>query len=504
MSAKIKVTIGECEVEVLQGTILSEVLEGEKPCGGHGKCGKCKIVVHGCISDPGPSEVRLLSPEELAAGVRLACLTKATGDCVVERLSGDEKTAIITDGSLPAFPLAPLFSTYGVAIDLGTTTLAARLYDPSGKLLAETARLNPQSKWGADVISRIESAMAGKSDLLADSIRRALDEILLRLAKDAGITPREIDGISITGNTTMLSLLCGESVEPLAHAPFAAKRLFGETLAAGELTFSSVLPETPVYFLPCIAAFVGADMTAALLAAEIEKNKTALLIDIGTNGEMALWHDGQLTVCSTAAGPAFEGIGISMGMRGAEGAIDKVHLSGGEWKVHVIGDTEPRGICGSGLVDAIACMLESEVIDDSGYLEEEKFVIRPPVSLTPKDVRMVQLAKSAISAGLLTLMENGRVTPEEISVLYIAGGFGNYLNTKSAAAIGLLPADLTNKVRFVGNAALYGAAMLLLNGAFAPTLNRLAENASVLDLSCSAVFSERYIDGIIFGKIECT
>ncbi|MBR6739348.1 MAG: DUF4445 domain-containing protein, partial [Oscillospiraceae bacterium] len=362
MSEKITVTVNGKPIEATPGLTLSEIVQGEKPCGGHGKCGKCKVIVKGHVASPSESERKLLSECELASGVRLACLTAALGDCAVESVEDDEKATIVADGALPSFTLSPSFSKYGAAIDLGTTTLAARLYDTRGHLLSETSQLNPQSQWGADVISRIEAAMAGKAMLLAESITQALDEILLRLTKNAAVSLSDIDGVCITGNTTMLCLLSKESVEPLSHAPFEAKRLFGETLPASELHLSGLSPDTPVYLPPCISAFVGADMTVALLAAQMEKCETALLIDIGTNGEMALWHENALTVCSSAAGPAFEGVGISMGMRGAEGAIDKVRVSDCKLEVHVIGDTEPRGICGSGLLDAIACMLESGII----------------------------------------------------------------------------------------------------------------------------------------------
>ena len=226
-----------------------------------------------------------------------------------------------------------------------------------------------------------------------------------------------------------------------------------------------------------------------------------MLADIGTNGELALWHNRKLTVCSTAAGPAFEGVGISMGMRGTVGAIDKVSIENGKMKAHVIGGTRPVGICGSGLVDTVACMLDLGLIDESGYLEDDEMVIESPVHLVPGDIRMLQLAKSAIGAGLMTLIEGEGLTPEDISTLYIAGGFGSYLNRENAARIGLIPRALSQPVKTVGNAALGGAVMMLLNKAVRNEAENLAKNAVTIDLSVSTVFSEKYMMNMLLEEI---
>lgn len=498
MSKTITVTVDGKAIPAVTGQTLSEITKGERPCGGYGKCGKCKVIARGELSEPTDAERKHLSAEELERGVRLACLTRAEGDCSVCSLRENEKSQIVTDGELPAFTLQPTFAHYGVAIDIGTTTLAARLYDVNGTVLAETSGLNPQSEWGADVISRIEASLAGKGDLLAASICGALDRMLRELAERAHVDPSEIDGVCVTGNTVMLSLLAGESVEPFSHAPFSVERLFGETLTASELSLSALAPDTAVYLPACISAFVGADTTCAILATELTAGDTAMLADIGTNGEMALWHDGRLTVCSTAAGPAFEGVGISMGMRGAVGAIDKVSVRDGVLHAHVIGDGAPVGICGSGLVDATSCMLELEIVDETGFLEDDPFVVKAPVTLTQKDIRMLQLAKSAICAGLLTLLDSEKLKSSEIPRFYVAGGFGNYLNRESAAKIGLLPTSLAKNLTAVGNAALAGASMLLLSAGLKEKTERLSKAATVLDLSTSPVFSDGFMSGMMF------
>ncbi|MBQ8381734.1 MAG: DUF4445 domain-containing protein [Clostridia bacterium] len=468
------------------------------PCGGHGKCGKCKVTATGNLSPLSETERESLTSDEITAGVRLACCTTVEGDCAV-RLSGDRAASVIrTAGDMPEITLCPAFTAYGAAIDIGTTTLAARLYDADGALLAEASRLNPQSAYGADVISRIEAALRGEAHALAEVVRRAINELLTELSEAADIAPDSIDGAVITGNTVMLHLLTETSVEPLSHAPFAAKRLFGEVLTASELSLSTLAPRTQIYLPPCVSAFVGADITTALLASGICRGQeTALLVDIGTNGEMALWHGGKLSFCSTAAGPAFEGAGISMGMGGKEGAIDRVYLVNGRLTAHVIGNTAPVGICGSGVVDAVACLLDAELLDETGYLEDGLAVIAPPVTFTQEDVRAVQLAKSAIHAGIRTLLHTAGIAPEAVATLAIAGGFGSYLGTANACKIGLLPSELRTAIRVIGNAALAGASIILLNRDLREECACYAKGA-VVELSTNPVFADEYMERMLF------
>ena len=487
---------------VKTGTLISDITGWHKPCGGHGRCGKCKVIAKGEITEVTEAERVHLTEEELALGVRLSCFCRVLGDCEVRSLNSEGKARILTDGDLPEFEFNPIFSQYGVAIDIGTTTLAARLYDAKGVLLAEASRLNPQSAWGADVISRVEAALGGKDKQLAFSARRAIDGMITELVRNAMIKAWQIDAAVITGNTVMLSILTHTSVVEFSHAPFEAKRLFGETLTAKELGLECLKCDTRVYIPPCIHAFVGADTTCALLSVGINKSDgTVMLADIGTNGEMAICNKGKLTVCSTAAGPAFEGVDISMGMRGAVGAIDKVFVSEGRLKAHTIGDVTPIGICGSGLIDAVACMLELDVLDASGYLEGESFNIVPTVYINQKDIRMLQLAKSAICAGLLSLIGRESISVDGVERLYVAGGFGTYLNKNSAAAIGLLPKALADVSLAVGNAALTGAAMLLLNGDFKELCHELSGKAEVLNLASDKSFSNYYISGMSLGEI---
>lgn len=500
MSNKINVAVNGERLTCPAGMTLAEIIKNEKPCGGHGKCGKCKVIVKGNISDPCETELGLLSKDELSRGIRLACLTYAYGDCEIETIAESKNAQIVTAGATPNFELNASFRDFGVAIDIGTTTIAARLYDVHGNMPAEASCLNSQSTWGADVISRIEASLDGKASALASSVRADINNIIEKLAASAKIDARNIQSVVITGNTVMLCMLTGQDVKPFSHAPFVTERFFGEMLTARELGLSALHPDTQIYLPPCISAFVGADTVCALLATKLCEHNTAMLVDIGTNGEMALWHDGHLTVCSTAAGPAFEGVGISMGMRGETGAIDKVTFVDGKLNAHVIGECNPLGICGSGLVDAVAYMLDAEILDETGLMEYEPFMIKAPVRLIQSDIRMLQLAKSAICAGLLTLTENAELDTSDIPILYIAGGFGSYLNPQNAAKIGLLPASLANNSQTVGNAALGGASMLLLDADMRVIASQLASAADTLELSTNPIFSEHYMLGMMFEE----
>ncbi len=492
----VKVIVNGTERSVPLGTGLSRLLAVDRPCGGHGTCGKCRVIARGALSPVSDGERALLSPEDLEQGVRLACYATVQGECTVE----DEKKAalrqIAADGQMPAYQLNPAFRQYGAAIDIGTTTLAARLYDAEGTLMAEAAAMNPQDTFGADVVTRMEAALKGEGEQLATTIIGALDALLKELKQKTAISA--IDGLVLTGNTVMLHLLTQTDPAPLSKAPFQADRLFGEEIASEALGLKELAPGTSVYLPPCISAFVGADTVCAMLSSTFcDQNETRLLADIGTNGELALWHRGTLTVCSTAAGPAFEGAGISMGMRGESGAIDQVTCQYGELQAHIIGEGIPKGICGSGLVDAIACLLELEELDETGFLEEDA-VIAAPVALTAKDIRMVQLAKSAICAGIIALLTSAELTPGQVDRFYIAGGFGEYLNLISAARIGLFPAELAGKVRVTGNGALSGAALLLLDRSCRTKAMELAKKAGHLELANDPTFAEEYMNGMMF------
>ena len=355
-----------CETGLQLSDVLALWGEVRFPCGGHGRCGKCRVTVKGAVSPVTQEERQLLSSQELAEGVRLACRTYLKGDCQITTEAVAK--AYVLGSSAPLSAAHPLCKAYGVAVDVGTTTLAANLYASDGSLLAQAACVNPQATWGSDVISRIGAALEGHARALAQKVRQGIDGLLKELASQAGIPVEAVDAMVITGNTAMLYLLTQTDPDCLSHGPFQADRLFGEWLTGAQLELSC--PQAQVYLPRCFGAFVGADIATALLSSGITQEKgTRLLGDIGTNGEIALWDRGELLCCSTAAGPAFEGAGLSMGMPSLDGAIDHVAVEDGVLKAHVLGEGKAVGICGSGVVDALAGLLELEQMDEKKGLE---------------------------------------------------------------------------------------------------------------------------------------
>lgn len=486
-------TLNKINITCKKGDLLIKVIKGEAPCGGRGMCGKCRVKVRGKLSPVTSRERELLSPDDLKKGIRLACLTYIEGDCEVETEIKANTLIAETDLSVPD-AADPCFKGFGLAVDIGTTTLAARLYDPSGNILSVASSLSPQIRWGADVVTRIESALNGKADEMRRAITSGINMLISELALKAEISPTLIDFGVITGNTAMLSIFCGKSVEGLSRAPFTLDHHFGKNFSAKELGL--ILSEnTEVYIPPCISPFVGADATCAIVASSLYDKEYALLADIGTNGELCLKKGGKLYVTSTAAGPAFEGVGITCGMRAQNGAIDSVKIINNSLSVHAIGDTEPRGLCGAGLIEATAALLELDVIDETGSMEE-KYYLSKNVYLTQQDIRNLQLSKSAICAGIKTLLSEAQAT-DPVPVM-LAGGFGTALNPDSTLRIGLLPKGKVGQIKPIGNAALGGAAMLLLNKSLKEKCDLIAKTATHVDLASSPAFSEFFMTDMTF------
>ena len=469
-----------------QAAFLDTILETAgfsqpHPCGGHGNCGKCAVELSGAVSEP--------NEQEMLAGKRLSCQAVVLGDAAVVLPDDEQSMRIETETGAQTLSSTPMPGAYGAAVDIGTTTVAVKVFDlKTGESKGTAAALNPQTSEAADVMGRIEAAMNGRLSLLQAQVTDCIVSLLERAGKTCGMP----ESLVITGNTTMLYLLSGRNPESLSHAPFLAETLFDT-----ELEFAGI----QAYLPPCMNAFVGADITCAVLASEMCKTReTALLCDIGTNGEIALWRDGVLYVTSTAAGPAFEGAGISCGCGSVAGAIDKVWLEWGELHIHTIGEKHPIGICGSGLIDAVAAGLQNGQIDETGALENEEFTLAESVKIQQKDIRSVQLAKAAIAAGIETLLETAGTTAGEIETLYITGGFGSHLNVASAVKIGLLPPEIENRTVVLGNAALAGAARVLLDQREKGELQRIAGLSRHVDLGGNPTFNEKYIDHMVLGK----
>lgn len=488
-----EVSIGETLLQAMG----DEAVHLQTPCGGTGRCGKCRVLASGALSQPGDVERDALG-QDLEEGWRLACLATVQGDAEVTLSLEQDMNRIQSGGELPEFQWDPLFTSYGAAVDIGTTTLAARLYDRRG-LRASATAVNPQRTFGADVISRIEKSMAGSGPELAQCIWESLSQLLKEMAEKAGIAPEQIDSAVITGNTTMLYLLTQRDTTCLSCAPFIADDLFGRFAEKGEIRIPG-FEDLKIYLPACIGAFVGGDIATALLPSGIYKQEgTKLMVDIGTNGELALTHNGKMLCTSTAAGPVFEGAGISSGMQGGPGAIDKIQWENGAPKIHTIDNKPPVGICGSGIIDGMAVLVEQELVDETGAFEDlEELKLTEDISITQKDIRMIQLAKGAVCAGIMTLLDLAELEPDELEELQIAGGFGSYIDLHNAGRIGLYPAELEKKTRVLGNAALTGAAMLLLRKEYMDTIKEIAANSECVELSSNPVFVDNYMDCMEF------
>lgn len=432
-------------------------------------------------------------------------------------------TAAISDGQIIALEEGDTTSScYGLAIDIGTTTAVAMVWDLcTYECIGTAARTNPQSLYGADVISRIQHCGMSNSGLeeLQSAIINCINEMIGELCEQHSIDPQHIYDIAAVGNTTMGHLFLGIDPKPLARSPFAPVFVEGQWRKAYELNIKAN-PLADVYFLPHMAGHVGADITGVLLSTGIkEKPGTYIAIDIGTNGEILLSHKGKVLACSTAAGPAFEGACIHMGMRAADGAIERVRVENGDIAVSTIGDKPTVGICGSGLIDAVFCLVRLGVVDGSGRMISKDeavalpnaisarltehsgkpaFILSGDVILTQQDIREVQLAKGAIRAGAETLMESIGLTAGGLDGVLLAGAFGSYIDKISALEIGLLPAVPPEKVISVGNAAGAGASMALMSEYCRAKAEVLAAEVKHIELSANPEFQEKYIQSMSF------
>lgn len=502
-------------VEYNEKKLISDILKElgisfSLPCGGNHTCGKCRVKVSGKVSKTTPAEKALLNEND--ENIRLACFTYAEGDCEIHL---SENSAFIqTKGIKSRFTPDSCNCGIGFAVDIGTTTVAVYGYDlKSGKELLRDAFLNPQSIYGGDVISRVGAAISGNDNKLSSLIVSSISDSFKKLCNRNAIPLSDIRSAVITGNTAMLYLLSKKNVACLAAAPFEITDYLGVSISASELGFID-FPKLTVYFPRTISAFVGSDITCSLLSCTdlTEKAKVSVMVDIGTNGEMAIVKADKLFCCSTAAGPAFEGAGITFGCMAKSGAINKVSAINGTLSYSTISGEKAVGLCGSGLIDAVATFIDLGLIDDTGCIGDE---IESPyiteyngqvslkiadsgILLTQSDIRSLQLAKSAIRSGIDSLINAVGICENEIDRLLLAGGFGSYINVESAAKIGLIPKTFAKKATAIGNAAGMGAVAMLLSEKAKFHGEKLAKSAVTLELSTSAFFMERYVENMLF------
>ncbi|MBE0656018.1 MAG: DUF4445 domain-containing protein [Bacteroidales bacterium] len=464
--------------KLLLGLLREQGFEVYSPCGGNGTCGKCKVYlknegyITSCVYTV-EEDIEIVLPDALEADILASQYEHSR---VVPLVPGDPE-------KLAPFP-------YGVAIDIGTTTLAFHLVQLMTGVHTETrTAMNPQAKYGADVISRINFCILNPEGLetMQQEIIRIINQQLIHFSEVSGIGSSDIVKITIAGNTTMLHLLLGENPASLAFVPFTPVFTDRKLLHAKDLSLECH-PDAEVNILPSLTAYVGADIVAGIASlAPSESIKNYLFIDVGTNGEMALITPQKIYCCATAAGPAFEGANIEFGMGALQGAIS---IFDGPGKYLTIGGAKPVGICGSGLIDMVASLVKSGIIAPDGNMESDYLVVsaensgnNKEIFLTQKDIREVQLAKSAIISGIKLLISEAGLSTNELDALYMAGGFGNYIRTESAVIIGLLPAELADRVIPVGNASGTGALLSLKSVYFDAILNDIKNRMEYIELA---------------------
>lgn len=482
------------------------------PCGGKGMCGKCRVrVVRGRLPVT-PEDKRIFSEAQLAQGWRLACkaITREAVEIAVPVQEQQGFSALAAEAADEGALSLAADHDYGLAVDIGTTTLAAALVDcTDGKILATATAVNSQRSFGADVVSRIGAACHGKGKALQKAVRRDLTRLTKQLLKDHPGTAARCRQMAIAANTTMLHLLMGWPCDGLGDWPFHPVSLGGKTYRAQEvLGPQTVLADATVTLLPGMSTYVGADITAGIWQCGLaSSDDVSLFVDLGTNGEMVLGNKDQRFIASAPAGPALEGGKLTWGTGSVPGAICGVRIERGRAKVRTIDHAVPVGICGTGILEAMAGLLREGLVDETGKLVEPYFHKGFPlastldyqrITLSQQDIREIQMAKSAIRAGIESLIERSGISRQRIHQVFLAGGFGYYLDPQKAAVIGLLPADLAERTTAVGNTSLKGAIGLLTGAVTLEELQAIAAGAEEIVLGNDEAFQRLYIDYLNF------
>lgn len=506
-------------------TLLDAGIFVDNACSGKGICGKCKVkVLNGFLSEASETEKKVLKEQELADGIRLSCLAEVTGDVEIALLQKERKHKVLTGGYIPEFQRDVYESGYGVAIDIGTTTVVTALIDlQTGKEIANASMINAQKHFGLDVLTRItyeyENPETGAREL-QEVIVKSINAMLGEVCQEAGVNRRDIREIDVAANCTMMHMLLGVDARSIGRAPYKPEFLNAQTLPAKEIGIEAG-ENTILYCLPQVSAYIGADIVAGAYVCEMQNAKgNVLFIDIGTNGEIVLASKGKLLCCSCAAGPALEGMNISSGMRATEGAVEDVEISEKGISLKVIGDQTPVGICGSGILAVLRELLKSGIVKKTGVfvkkdkLEEtdyrysmirmngtkREFILKeePELLITQGDVRQVQLAKGAILSGFTALCKKAGIQMEELDKVMIAGQFGAHLPADSLTGTGILPKVVEDKLVYVGNSSKTGAYMTLMSEKIKREMEELAEKMEYMELAETENYERIFTECMIF------
>ena len=531
----------------------------ETPCGGKGTCGKCKVTVtKPYYKDVLACQTKICHGMEIIVGRKESNGTGTDGHDAQRILNAEysidkeDSMVVLTNGGNVSEKFNEHVNEHVnrnvvlkeetanesekvesnehtlAACDIGTTTVVCYLIDKgTGQIISTRSGANPQRSFGADVLSRIDAAARaddndkanGGLQMMQTQIVSLLNGWISEMLMECGRT--KVSRFSVAGNTVMCHLLMGISPEKLGKAPFMPDEYFGREFNPSDIGLENC--QIMIIF-PAVSGFVGGDITAGMMET-VNCNELTLYLDIGTNGEMALGKGDRYVCCATAAGPAFEGAQIELGMPASKGAVDKVWLEGRRIKYSVIGNDRPVGLCGSGLIDALAVLLKAGIIDENGTIlsgqelpilfrsyvfevEAEETAqstesslavhIAPGVYITQDDIRKLQLAKGAIAAGIEVLFKEYGCKPCDVDILTFAGGFGNYIDKASAAAIGLFPQELLDKAKEVGNAAGNGAVSAALSQEAWERALEISGNMRYIELASYPHFDEMYVEHMNF------
>lgn len=511
--------------ENLLKRLLKDNIFINNPCNGKGTCGKCKVkVISGELSPICSSEKELLTNTEINQGIRLACFAEASGPVELMIIDQERSHKILTGGYVPNFEKDFYHSGYGIAIDIGTTTVVTSLIDmKTGDELASSSMINAQKHFGLDVLTRItyefENPETGSNDLqkaIISSINNMIDDV----CQKALISNSEIIEIDIAANATMMHMLLGIDARPLGKAPYKPLFTKAQNLKAQDIGIKAGA-NTKLYCLPAVSAYIGADIVAGTYVCGLDKSKENILfIDIGTNGEIVLANKGRLLCCSCAAGPALEGMNISSGMRAEQGAIEDVVITPEQINITTIGDQTPIGLCGSGILAVVRELLKTglvtksgafikkEILDETDYRydliqlngKKREFILSkdPQLTITQGDVRQVQLAKGAILSGFTALLNRADININQLDKVMIAGQFGAHLPAESLTGTGILPTEIQDKLEYVGNSSKTGAYMTLMSNKVKKEIEDLALKMEYFELAEVEKYERIFADSMIF------
>ncbi len=531
------------------------------PCNGNGTCGNCKIKVIKGYLPINSYDKKFFTQDELNEGYRLACQHTTTEDIDIELIHSSKEAEIegITQDDIKktSYKMVTIRSneieassvldqmmnesgkkvkitskllretsqlikenkelnlivfddeiihvtnantTYGIAIDIGTTTVVISLIDVlTGELIDVFKTLNAQKKYGADVISRILHANLNGVESLKAEIIQDIEKGIHHLIMNHHIHSKDIIKMIISGNNAMTHFLLGLSVKTLGEKPY--KPLYTETLTLHtKEIFEKLSIECEIDIIANFSGFVGGDIVSGLLTTDIDKSDDIyLFIDLGTNGEIVIGNKNRLLASSMATGPAFEGGNISCGVGSINGAIDRITYQEGKFLCHTIGHKKPIGICGSGLIDLIRELKQNQMIDLTGKMKSntKEIIVYDKLSITQKDIREFQLAKSAIRSGIEILIDEYHCSVDDIKTVYLSGGFGSHLNIQNVIEIGILPKALASKIVISGNTSLKGAVDYLLNK-IDNRVNRLQNNVRTINLADNIRFNDQFVNNIMF------